>query len=115
MAQRYQALKRHVVFLIVLIDLFSGASLSCAASPDKTYQEIQQIFDELNRSHGLNLVWEGVDPFKERDLEFDQISPGDLPRFLSFLRVFKEEINRYPAGFFKPSRLPAYPGRCRCH
>jgi len=104
MAQRHQALKRYVVCLLVLIDLFSVSSLSLAA-PDKIRQEIQQIAVELQQSHGLNLVWENIDRIKVKGLEFEGVSSRDLPRFLAFLLIFREEISKYPSDFFKPSGL----------
>jgi len=105
MAQRHQALNCIVLGLVVSLQLFIIPSVSRAASPDKIRQEIQQIIDNLQQSHGLKLSWEGIGQYKGPELQFEEISARELPQFLSFLRVLKKEIGLYPADFFKPSGL----------
>src|SRR5262245_51741355 len=105
MAQRYQAIRGWIAGVLVLINLVGFSPKSLAAAAETPRQEIQRIFDRLEESHGLHLVWENIDAFKRKDISFEAISGPDVPRFLSFLRVFQEEIDRYPADFFKPSGL----------
>ena len=103
MAQRYQAL--NVFFVVFALTFLNPSFCHSQGISSKTQAQIEAIFLKLEASHGIDCAYKDMAFYRIRDVVFDEIEEGEALRFLAFLKVFSQEIDKYPAGFFRKGGL----------
>jgi len=83
-----------------ILDPFSAAS-----DPAHVWDEAVLILDEIRSETSIDMGFAGLEAYQRTDIIFEEITEGDLKRFVSFLSVFQEETGKYPPGFFAKGEL----------
>jgi hypothetical protein len=68
-------------------------------------QQVEQIIGRIKTRHAIELVFENVRGQPLKDVIFEEISYREYKRLAAFLKVFEEELGKYPQGYFKEAAL----------
>lgn len=61
--------------------------------------DVRQKVDHFQQRYGIPLIYRDIPP--RPGLHFESVSPQEDQRLDAYLRIFEEEISKYPAEFFR--------------
>jgi len=99
-------------FLLVLLagGFMSGVFITVASAKQPAFsypQLIEETILRIKQTHGLQCIYQGIDSvaLTGSGLIFEEADSSDYKRLYEYIRLFDEEIQKYPPGFFKKEAL----------
>lgn len=92
---------------LVFFLLFSSRA-DAGQQPVSPYPSlIEEITLRLKESYGLEFIYHDIDVarFQDTGMVFEEAGPSDYKRLYRYVRLFDEEIRKYPADFFRSENL----------
>lgn len=86
-----------------ILTLMSGPIL--AERVDQITSDIDIILERMASRYPLRFVYKGFPESAWPKTHYQMASPSDYPRLLDYLRLFEEEIGKYPQSFFQNRNL----------
>ncbi|MGE0267417.1 MAG: putative zinc-binding metallopeptidase [Candidatus Omnitrophota bacterium] len=112
LGKRRQTIKWYLIFLLtaasLFLPLFSSGVVESKERPDSIYPPlIDAVILRLKQSYGIQFCYYGIDKagFKDGDMAFEEADMSDYKRLYRYIQIFDEEIQKYPADFFRQENL----------
>jgi len=87
-----------LMFLTVFsVFVFSATDVWAADTASSSRQEIDTVIARIEARSGFDLVYQQIPTVKGQQIAFSPASPEDFPVLLGFLKIFEEEIQKYPS------------------
>src|SRR3989338_9798962 len=97
-------LRHKEISLLVVAGVFLFAKWLMAGDIDRQGQ-IEAIINEAKKQYALQLAYRDVPVSSRRAVIYTPAADADGGDLLGYLRIFEEEVARYPKSFFEKSRL----------
>ena len=100
----------HLFLICIMIYCLFAVSSETAAeslSEARSFEAIDQISEIVERKYGLRFIYkaEHFSRYRLVKTQFDLAEDGDDEALLSYIRIFSEELYKYPPSFFKKVEL----------
>ncbi len=92
-----------IIFVgILAFPLFCFCSKSYAQEIENftINDKIQIIADHIERKYKINVIYQGIPPMTSSKYLYQEASPEDLPQLFDYVKIFYEELLKYPKTFF---------------
>ena len=109
----FSSSKASIVFLFLMIVCpFAESSqerqvLQKEKSSTGYQAQIEKILLEIQNDLGIKIFYKDIPPSNGSIVAYSLAQPSDYPVLLGFLKLLQQELNRYPAEFFKNSPVQA--------
>jgi len=99
---------RYLMYPVVFCIAFCGTRELCAQTQaENTESSIESVLVRLKDRYGIDFIYKDFPDLGRSKAVYAQAQDSDYKQLLSYLRLFQEELRKYPAGFFKKRKLEA--------